>query len=125
MTDNTKLIPRMNKLLSSGHAFAMLRQEDLRDLLIMVAQEQNTAAMLLNAQARNQKLTSDNHQLAKACQRKDREASAHGDERRRFMGNNRALLVENERLRRAVEDGVATRLLYLESCLDIVRRAVK
>lgn len=85
---------------SGGPALALITKKDLADLVCLVDQCVSTgggelfqAALTRNVELRNQlvAVTGHNHTLADIVRRKDRESRSHGDERRRYMDNNRAL----------------------------------
>lgn len=100
---------------SGGPALALITKKDLADLVCLVDQCVSTgggevfqAALTRNVELRNQlaAVTGHNHTLADIVRRKDRESRNHGDERRRYMDNNRALKARVEELDQECQDYV-------------------
>lgn len=95
------LTQRMRKLAhSGGPKLALITKADLTDLVELIDQLNHAAAstILTQALARNvelrsdiRKLRNDCDQMADLCRKQEREARNHGDERRRYMANNKAL----------------------------------
>lgn len=97
-----------------GYTLALITKADLADLICQLDQCVSTGggdllqiALERNVQLRNElsavsghsrKLLDDNQVLAKIVKTKDYEARSHGEERRRYMGNNKALLARVEQL---------------------------
>lgn len=147
-------IKRMRDLarVKDGYTLALVTKADLADLVCLIDQCISTGggdllqqALERNVQLRNElsAVTGHNRTLANLVRQKDREASAHGDERRRCMGNNKALLARVEQLEATVGemgeviDGLSAesedwrkayrknlgRVMLLESKLGMIKRA--
>jgi signal transduction histidine kinase len=109
------IIQRMRDLakIKDGYTLALVTKVDLADLVCLIDQCVSTgggdilqAALIRNVELRNElaAVTGHNHTLADIVRQKDSEARNHGDERRRFMGNNRALLARVEQLEATVAE---------------------
>lgn len=95
------LLNRMRDLAhSGGPSLALITKADLSDLVCLLDQCIATGggdifgqALERNRQLRDKLVTLRNHndQLADLSRKKDREARSHGEERRRYMANNKAL----------------------------------
>jgi hypothetical protein len=136
-----------------GYTLALIKKTDLADLVCLVDQCISTGggdifgqALERNLALRNElsAVTGHNHILADLVRQKDREARSHGDERRRYMANNRALLARIEQLESTVAemgeviDDLTTeaeewrtqykknlgRVMLLESQLGLIRQLV-
>lgn len=150
------MLKRLRDLAHSkdGYSLALITKTDLADLVCLVDQCISTGgadllatALMRNVELRNQlaAVTGHNHTLADIVRKKEHEARNHGDERRRYMGNNKALLARIEQLEAttqemgALVDDVSVesqewhqaykknlgRLMYLESKLGMIRRAAE
>ena len=149
------LISKMRTLAhSGGPKLALVTKADLADLVCLLDQCISTGggdilthALTRNVELRNKIDTLHNHcnQLADLSRKQEREARNHGDERRRYMANNKALqarvkaldeeaadyhacLVENAK--NATKHGQNRRkmrgeILLLESKLALVRSAIE
>lgn len=109
------MLKRMRELakVQDGYTLALITKADLADLVCLIDQCISTGggdifgkALERNVQLRNElsAVTGHNHTLANLVRQKDREASAHGDERRRYMANNKALIARNEQLESTVAE---------------------
>lgn len=95
------LIQKMRDLAhSGGPSLALITKADLSNLVCLLDQcistgggDILTQALIRNVELRNEVDTVRQHchQLADLSRKKDREARNHGEERRRYMANNKAL----------------------------------
>lgn len=150
------IIQRMRDLsrVEDGNTLALITKADLADLVCLLDQCIATGggdllaqSLTRNVELRNElsAVTGHCNTLADIVRRKDREARDHGDERRRYMGNNRALLARIEQLEATTKEmgeliddisaeaedwrkayrGNLGRLMLAESKLAIILEAAK
>lgn len=120
-------------LVDDGREFAMVRKKDLRLYLHVLDQRQENdpedvlgQALYRNAELRERigKLELDNGQIAKYGETLESHGKKHGEERRRYMANNKALLARNAILEADME---AYQAMYKEDGrkLDLLRHAIR
>lgn len=98
---------------SGGPSLALITKADLSDLVCLLDQCVSTGggdiltqALMRNVELRNEvdSVRQHCHQLADLSRKKDREARNHGEERRRYMANNKALQARVKDLEEEAEE---------------------
>lgn len=92
-------------LVKDGHQFAMVRKADLRALLD-IAKADPHQGRFLDRHGEYERKLAENREVIEECfqalERNARTFRKHGDERRRYMGNNKALLTTVEAMQESL-----------------------